>query len=74
MTAVADDRFGEIRQCVAALHSAGLGASVVPCRLNSHIDYSVRPAPAGVKDHSLATPVDLTVSADAATATGVQLK
>src|SRR5438270_299928 len=27
MAAVADDRFGEIRQCVAALHSAGLGDS-----------------------------------------------
>jgi hypothetical protein len=47
--------------------TAIVGASVVPCRLNSHIDYSVRPAPAGVKDRSLATPVDLTVSADGAT-------
>jgi len=25
MTAIADDRFSEIDQCVAALHSAGLG-------------------------------------------------
>ena len=25
MAAIADDGFGEIRQCVAALHSAGLG-------------------------------------------------
>src|SRR5262249_42375054 len=29
--------------------------------LNKHIDYSVLPAPAGVKDHSLATPVGMAV-------------
>ena len=41
--------------------------AVKPRHLNKHIDYAIRPAPAGVKDHSLATPVDLAVSADGAT-------
>jgi DNA-binding beta-propeller fold protein YncE len=43
------------------------GAQVLPRHLNKHINYAVRPAPAGVKDHSLATPVGLAVSADGAT-------
>jgi DNA-binding beta-propeller fold protein YncE len=43
------------------------GSSVLPRRLNKHIDYATRPAPAGVKDHSLAMPLDLAVSADGAT-------
>src|SRR5689334_14542620 len=43
------------------------GASVLPRHLNKHIDYSVLPAPAGVKDHSLATPVGMAVSPDGAT-------
>jgi hypothetical protein len=38
--------------------------SVLPRHLNKHIDYSVIPAPAGVKDDSLATPHGLAVSAD----------
>ncbi|MFK8030501.1 MAG: thrombospondin type 3 repeat-containing protein [Gammaproteobacteria bacterium] len=35
--------------------------------LNSHIDYSVTPAPVGTKDHSLATPTDMAISADGST-------
>ncbi len=35
--------------------------------LNKHIDYAQRPAPPGVKDHSLATPLDMTVSSDGST-------
>jgi DNA-binding beta-propeller fold protein YncE len=45
----------------------GSDSSVKPRHLNKHIDYATRPAPAGVKDHSLSTPVDLAVSADGAT-------
>jgi DNA-binding beta-propeller fold protein YncE len=43
------------------------GSSVLPRHLNKHIDYSVRPAPAGVKDHSLATPLQMAVSSDGTT-------
>jgi hypothetical protein len=43
------------------------GSSVLPRHLNKHIDYEVRPAPAGVKDHSLATPLDMAVTADGTT-------
>ncbi|MCK6555045.1 hypothetical protein L6Q96_10770 [Candidatus Binatia bacterium] len=35
--------------------------------LNPHIDYSVRPAPAGVGEKSLATPLDMAVSGDGRT-------
>ncbi len=38
------------------------GGAVKPRHLNSHIDYSVLPAPAGTKDHSLSTPLDMVVS------------
>ncbi len=43
------------------------GANVNPRHLNKHIDYSVRPAPAGVKDDSLATPLEMAISSDGAT-------
>jgi YVTN family beta-propeller protein len=43
------------------------GANVVPRHLNKHIDYAVRPAPPGVKNHSLATPLGMAVSADGQT-------
>ena len=43
------------------------GAIVTPRHLNKHIDYSVLPAPPGVKDHSLATPTGMVVSPDGAT-------
>ncbi len=39
------------------------GATVTSRHLNKHIDYSVRPAPAGVKDNSLATPLEMVVNA-----------
>jgi DNA-binding beta-propeller fold protein YncE len=41
--------------------------TVAPRHLNKHIDYSVRPAPASVKQSSLATPLDMVVSADGST-------
>jgi DNA-binding beta-propeller fold protein YncE len=40
------------------------GANVLPRHLNKHIDYSVRPAPAGVKENSLATPLGMVVTPD----------
>jgi cytochrome c peroxidase len=43
------------------------GANVLPRHLNKHIDYAVRPAPAGVKEKSLSTPVDMVVTPDGAT-------
>jgi YVTN family beta-propeller protein len=43
------------------------GANVLPRHLNKHIDYSQRPAPAGVKDDSLAIPLDMAVTSDGAT-------
>jgi DNA-binding beta-propeller fold protein YncE len=43
------------------------GSSVLPRHLNKHINYDIRPAPAGVKQHSLSTPLDMAVSRDGAT-------
>jgi YVTN family beta-propeller protein len=43
------------------------GANVIPRHLNKHIDYSIRPAPAGVKEKSLATPNGMVVSPDGST-------
>lgn len=43
------------------------GGGVSPVHLNSHINYNVTPAPAGTKDHSLATPTDMVLSGDGAT-------
>jgi DNA-binding beta-propeller fold protein YncE len=44
------------------------GASTVTTRhLNKHIDYSMLPAPAGTKDHSLATPLDMAFTSDGTT-------
>jgi DNA-binding beta-propeller fold protein YncE len=43
------------------------GTSVLPRHLNKHIDYAVRPAPAGVKDHSLATPLGMALTPDGST-------
>ncbi len=42
-------------------------ASVTPRHLNKHIDYSVSPAPASVRDASLALPRGLAVTPDGAT-------
>jgi len=38
------------------------GMTVTPRHLNKHINYAVYPAPAGVKDNSLAIPTDMVVS------------
>lgn len=40
---------------------------VLPRHLNKHIDYRIRPAPAGVKEHSLATPLEMAVTSDGGT-------
>lgn len=37
--------------------------AVEPRHLNKHIDYALRPAPAGTQEHSLATPLEMVVSA-----------
>jgi DNA-binding beta-propeller fold protein YncE len=43
------------------------GGNVLPRHLNKHIDYAQRPAPPGVKEKSLAQPLDMAVTADGAT-------
>ncbi|MBW2447175.1 MAG: hypothetical protein JRG83_14755, partial [Deltaproteobacteria bacterium] len=43
------------------------GGVVTPRHLNKHINYATLPAPAGIKDHSLATPVDMAITSDGAT-------
>ncbi len=53
------------------LHEARItvidGATVTPRHLNKHIDYSQIPAPAGVKQNSLAIPMQMQVSSDGRT-------
>jgi len=53
------------------LHEARItvlnGASVNPRHLNKHINYATLPAPAGVKQNSLATPAGLVVTANGLT-------
>jgi YVTN family beta-propeller protein len=53
------------------LHEARItvldGTNVLPRHLNKHIDYDQRPAPPGVKERSLATPVGVAVTSDGAT-------
>jgi DNA-binding beta-propeller fold protein YncE len=53
------------------LHEARItvldGTSVLARHLNKHINYSLRPAPAGTKEKSLATPLGMAVSGDGAT-------
>jgi DNA-binding beta-propeller fold protein YncE len=43
------------------------GSNVLPRHLNKHIDYGTRPAPTGVKERSLATPMGMAVTADGQT-------
>jgi YVTN family beta-propeller protein len=43
------------------------GSTVTPRHLNKHINYAIRPAPAGVKDASLAQPTSLAVTSNGAT-------
>jgi DNA-binding beta-propeller fold protein YncE len=49
------------------LHEARIsvlsGATTTPRNVNAHIDYGVRPAPAGTRDKSLATPLGIAVNA-----------
>jgi YVTN family beta-propeller protein len=40
------------------------GTTVTPRYLNKHINYATLPAPAGISDHSLATPTNIAVTAD----------
>jgi DNA-binding beta-propeller fold protein YncE len=42
-------------------------STVTPRHLNKHINYSIRPAPAGVKEDSLATPNSIAVSSNGQT-------
>jgi len=41
--------------------------TVQPRHLNKHIDYSIVPSPAGVKENSLATPNEMAISSDGST-------
>jgi DNA-binding beta-propeller fold protein YncE len=43
---------------------APLSGIVTPRHLNGHIDYSALPAPAGTREHSVATPLEMVLSAD----------
>jgi len=62
---------GEPSTVQGHLHEARItvidGSQVLPKHLNGHIDYAVRPAPPGTRDHSLATPLEMAVSPDGAT-------
>jgi YVTN family beta-propeller protein len=53
------------------LHKARISVldsgTVTARHLNKHIDYDLLPAPAGVKEDSLATPLEIAVTADGAT-------
>jgi len=74
-TYVTDNGFkplGEPASVVGHLHEArisiidGLG-NVTSRHLNKHIDYSVVPSPPGIKDDSLATPLEMAVTSDGQT-------
>ncbi|MGB9339236.1 MAG: MYXO-CTERM sorting domain-containing protein [Polyangiales bacterium] len=41
--------------------------NVLPRHLNKHIDYSARPQPAGTKERSLSTPLEMAISGDGST-------
>ena len=51
---------------VGNLHKARItildGSSVIPRHINKHIDYAVVPAPAGVKQNSLSSPLGMAIS------------
>jgi len=49
---------------ITVIDPAASTASVTPRHLNKHIDYSIVPAPAGIKANSLATPNSMVVSSD----------
>jgi YVTN family beta-propeller protein len=52
---------------ITVLGGTGTTTTATPRYLNKHIDYSVRPAPAGTAEHSLATPTSIVVTPDGAT-------
>ncbi len=54
---------GDLARAQITVISPGSG-TVAPRHLNKHIDYSQLPAPQGTKQHSLATPLEMAVSAD----------
>ncbi|MFT3697264.1 MAG: hypothetical protein QM831_29240 [Kofleriaceae bacterium] len=51
---------------ITVLSPAGSVVQVVPRYLDKHIDYNQLPAPANIAAHSVATPLDLAVTADGA--------
>jgi len=57
---------GNLAQSRVTVIDPGAG-TVSPRHLNKHIDYSLLPAPAGTKDHSLATPLEMAISSDGST-------
>ena len=63
---------GEPASVAGRLHEARItivdtSGTVSARHLNKHIDYAVVPSPAGIKDASLATPLDMAVSTDGET-------
>jgi YVTN family beta-propeller protein len=58
---------GHIAESRVTVINGGSSPSITPRYLNKHIDYATRPAPAGISDHSLATPTNIAVTADGST-------
>jgi len=59
---------GHLHETRVTIIDPGTG-TVTPRHINKHIDYSVRPAPAGVKDNSLGLPRGIVLSVGGATET-----
>ena len=55
---------GNIHEARISVIDAG---SVTPRHLNKHIDYSVVPAPAGIKENSLSSPLGMAITGDGQT-------
>jgi YVTN family beta-propeller protein len=63
---------GEAASVIGHQHEArisvlDLAGNVTPRHLNKHIDYSVVPSPAGTREKSLATPLEMAVTSDGQT-------
>ncbi|MGB5809628.1 MAG: hypothetical protein WBG86_03805 [Polyangiales bacterium] len=63
---------GDPPSVIGNLHQARVtvispGGAVTPRHLNKHIPYGVSPVPAGVKERSVGTPLDMAVSSDGTT-------
>jgi YVTN family beta-propeller protein len=58
---------GHVHEARITVIDPAASNSVTPRHLNKHIDYNVVPAPATVKNNSLATPTDMVLSADGST-------